>query len=352
MRSIPRLIVVGAVTSFAIVLSLLGLGGTPARAASHSIYAVTDLGTLDLGTPGGESFGFGVNNGGEVAGCSTLGVTSVCDRGFLFSGGNLTNLGTLPGGAYSVASALNDMGQVVGTSGLTGFNIGLPFGHAFLFSDGQMTDLGTLGGSWSQAFAINESGDVAGGAYVAGDVTQHAFLDQAGKMIDINPPGSSISVAFGVNASDAVVGLEYHRDARGFLFQNGQVTEFGSNSEAKAINASGEVVGLAGSHAFAYRNGQISDLGSLGGSAGVSEAQAINDAGQIVGWSTIAPSPSPIYAFFSNATAMVNLNDLIPADSGWYLESATGINNRGQITGYGFHGGQQRAFLLTPTGRS
>jgi probable HAF family extracellular repeat protein len=42
------------------------------------------------------------------------------------------------------------------------------------------------------------------------------------------------------------------------------------------------------------------------------------------------------------------LNDLIPRDSDWTLESARGINDRGQIVGQGQHHGQERAFLLTP----
>lgn len=59
-------------------------------------------------------------------------------------------------------------------------------------------------------------------------------------------------------------------------------------------------------------------------------------------------APSDTHAVVVGRT-MVDLNDLIPANSGWYLEATTGINNRGQIVGYGLHGGQQRAFLLTPT---
>src|SRR5207245_9209115 len=49
------------------------------------------------------------------------------------------NLGTLPGGRVSFAIAINDAGQVVGTSeGGSG---------AFLWQNGIMTDLGTLGGA-------------------------------------------------------------------------------------------------------------------------------------------------------------------------------------------------------------
>ena len=45
---------------------------------------------------------------------------------------------------------------------------------------------------------------------------------------------------------------------------------------------------------------------------------------------------------------MVDGNDLIPADSGWALQDATGINDAGEIVGDGVIDGQDHAFLLTP----
>ncbi len=46
---------------------------------------------------------------------------------------------------------------------------------------------------------------------------------------------------------------------------------------------------------------------------------------------------------------MLDLNALIPK-SGWTLESATAINDKGQILGYGFGpDGRRDTFLLTPT---
>jgi probable HAF family extracellular repeat protein len=50
----------------------------------------------------------------------------------------VTDLGTLPGGNSSSAAAINDLGQVVGSSWVAGGNI-----HAFFWAQGAMQDLGT-----------------------------------------------------------------------------------------------------------------------------------------------------------------------------------------------------------------
>ena len=45
---------------------------------------------------------------------------------------------------------------------------------------------------------------------------------------------------------------------------------------------------------------------------------------------------------------MMDLNGLIPTNSGWELMEARGINAAGQIIGWGMHAGHTNAFLLTP----
>jgi probable HAF family extracellular repeat protein len=45
---------------------------------------------------------------------------------------------------------------------------------------------------------------------------------------------------------------------------------------------------------------------------------------------------------------MYDLNNLIPADSGWQIIGAQSINDLGQIVGFGSHNGQFHAFLLKP----
>jgi hypothetical protein len=44
----------------------------------------------------------------------------------------------------------------------------------------------------------------------------------------------------------------------------------------------------------------------------------------------------------------MDLNDLIPTNSGWELIEARSINAAGQIVGWGMHAGRTNAFLLTP----
>jgi probable HAF family extracellular repeat protein len=85
---------------------------------------------------------------------------------------SITDLGTLPGGDFSVAHGINSRGQVVGWS-----NTASGGSHAFLWEDGRMTDLGTLpGGEFSQALGINARGQVVGSGTTASCCEVHAVL--------------------------------------------------------------------------------------------------------------------------------------------------------------------------------
>src|SRR4051794_18836127 len=81
---------------------------------------------------------------------------------------SVTDLGTL-GGYGSFAEALNNAGQVTGSSiTSTGGS------QAFLYSNGQMTDLGTLAGG--RGVGLNNAGQVTGDFRSTSNGATHAFL--------------------------------------------------------------------------------------------------------------------------------------------------------------------------------
>jgi probable HAF family extracellular repeat protein len=87
------------------------------------------------------------------------------------------------------------------------------------------------------------------------------------------------------------------------------------------------------------------DIGTLGGAN--SEANGINDWSFMVGSSDV--SGGGTHAFSYSNGAMTDLNSLLPAGSGWILEAATGVNNSGEIVGFGRINGQRHAFRLRPS---
>jgi probable HAF family extracellular repeat protein len=208
----------------------------------------------------------------------------------------------------------------------------------FVYSNGAMTYI--TPGTSGAAYSINDSGQVVG--YYDTD-TFHAFLYSNGAMTDLGHGGAS-----DINASGQVVGeLNPPNDfSHAFLYSNGTMTDLGL-SGATAINANGQVVGYYAGGAALWSNGTLTDLGTLpGGSAFFAEACDINAVGKIVGTSYIT---SDVYhAFLNYNGTMTDLNTLIPSDSGWTLEEASGINDSGWIVGYGTNpSGQTHAFLLT-----
>jgi probable HAF family extracellular repeat protein len=356
------------------VLTLLLAGAARARAE----YIVTDLGSFYwAGAPGPS----GLNDLGQVAGTPYVNLSgSYYDsNGNVYENGKYVHLA--PAGAYtSSALAINNSGQVLiqaslgsGPSPLGAY----PPYRSYLYSDGKMTDLGTLGhqtmpGDYGTfAAAMNNHGQVVGSSGMFG--AQHAFLYSGGQMIDLTTkPGIIESYATGINDRGQVVGsfVRYYQSNPwsysqtpvygGFLYDHGKVTDLG-DYQPTAINNKGQMLsnttawGRGGprgdetryaSQAYLYNNGKWSNLGTIG--SGYAFASALNDSGQVVG-NIRDISGSYTGAFLYKDGKMTDLNTLIDPTSHWKLWNATAINNRGQIAGVGQGpDGTTRYFLLTP----
>jgi probable HAF family extracellular repeat protein len=280
------------------VTDLGSLGGTAAQAFSLNAsgeaagfattrfgytHAITwsggNLTDLTQGTGASEGIASSINASGRVAGTQYINGQPYAT---VWTGGAPQAIG----GAGSFATAINDGGVAAGM---------LANGHAFTTANG---DLGTLpGGSWTSAYAINAGGNVAGYGDVAPGVFRAFVWTPTTGYVVLETFGGANGYAMAINNAGDVAGSAQLANGyvHAFIESDGVLHDLGTlglSSYAYGINNSGVVVGYSytGSdpdpHAFLYQNGVLLDLNSLiDPSAGwvLTQAYGINDRGEIVG---------------------------------------------------------------------
>lgn len=246
-----------------------------------------------------------------------------------------------------------------------------------------VTDLGTLGGAYSYAYGIDDSGIVAGGAATptqSGGVSQTAFVWYHGRTVDLGtlggpacPTCNSEGAAASANGEVAIIsetsrmdpngedfcGFGTHKQCLAAIWKHGTMTALpklqgGQNSQVYWINNGGQAVGFSENGTFDatcgvpfqvrrfeavkwMHDGHIQELPPLRGDT-VSFAFGINDAGQAVGVSGLCSNTFiPPLGAPSGPHSVLWGKDGHPIDlgtlPGGVAYAATSINDRGEVAG-------------------
>ena len=268
-----------------------GVGGGPTQAVRWENGGLTAL---------GRSYAWDINSYGHVVG------QNQSNMALLWKWGQPIELGTLPGFSTSSAVAINDLNQVLCTA--TG---GLGLLASFVWEDEIVTELGTLGGAKCKATDINNVVQVVGQSSAPSGL-EHAFIWQDGVMTDLGLfEGDTTSLATAINNNGVVVGYSV-----------------GTNGDTPCI----------------WTNNQIDTLPRLGGDRWT-YPYGLNDQGVIVGIASSIDLGERAVMWKNGE--VIDLNTYA-FGTGWVLESALAINNRGWIIGVGRHDGHREGYVLIP----
>lgn len=244
-------------------LTVVGLGNT------YKVVSWDSTGAHDLKWGYGGLDNVAINDAGSIVASYKV-----------WSNGTWTELTDLTGSVgNSSGSAINSAGAVVGASSIDIYGNT----HACLWDSTGAHDLGSLNPAWSsKANGINDSGQIVGVSGITGFIYDHGSMTSLGAPTDCNN-----STAWRINNNGQVIGTSgYNGGKRAWVWQAGNWTVFGQDhlyTYAMDINDAGQVVGYysgAQYSAFIWQNGTMTTLPGLGFDT---YAYGINKNGWIVG---------------------------------------------------------------------
>jgi len=307
-----------------------------------TIYTITDLGILHGDFPVPEC----INASGAVAG--------YFGNGHAFRYGS--TLERLPTPASIVLAEAHGISSSQ-PEYIAGLVVKGSSRKAVLWTDGVYTDLSSLVGGASEAWGVNGRGIVAGVA----DGQAFRFDATTQQVEKLQAPSGYDVYSCSINESGHVAGCTGSATGGGGLFIYDQTmhllsTPGGVEWERSYINDADVIASNYGqpddtSHVFTYdvkSNAftDIHDAAFVGGSV----VGGINNHGVVVGYCQDTYDSVIQAMIWTPSDGMRRLIDLVDMQSGWTFRNAEGINDAGQITGWGIHNGQARGFLLTPVG--
>jgi len=262
----------------------------------------------------------GINDQGMVVGYLDYGYAGG-GRAFVWTAtGGMQLIGDPSGYVLGpgLATAVNNAGQVVGSAGASAYRWSVAGGFE---SRGVAV--------WNTAaYAINNKGEIAG--VVAAGSWAPVFWTDAGEVqyIDGLPYTGGQNYPSSINDNGQIVGRTWG-DSSSIIFGEHKIYAFFWSQSTGALNM-GEL-----------------PVDPLPNGQSFSEAYGINDSGVVVGMSNGR-------AFvWAQGTTIRDLNSVTDSSgAGWTLISANAVNDAGQIVGDGTYNGQNRAFLMAPVATS
>jgi|GEM_PF-5653517 probable HAF family extracellular repeat protein len=282
-------------------------------------------------------------------------------------------------------SKINNSGTVVG------YGLANQSSYVFHWKNGNTRILSSKNNEWFHSSSINNyNASIASlsiPSHTSTDKNKSVYFSPDGKEQEILPNTSRSCTVSDINDSGNVVGSD--EEGIGFIWKDGNFQSLGYleptainahnivaatfydkyedialvwdsgeaiplpttgiRSVALDINESGEVVGYVDGKAIKW---QLSFWGKYQQKildrtdSRISRANGINKQGQIVG--TVQERSGHSYGFLWHRGNFVDLNSLIPTDSGCELMAAIDINDKGEIIGVGTYDGKRANFLLKP----